>query len=280
MKVGLVLEGGGMRGLYTAGILDCFIDDKIVVDTILGVSAGAVFGINYPSLQKGRTLRYNKKYLNDKRYMSFSSFIKTGNFVNKDFAYYEVPFKLDVFDEEAFEKSKVEFYAVMTNIETGEAEYSKIVNACKQIEELRASSSLPFLSKPVIINEKKYLDGGIGDSIPIDRALELGLDKIIVVKTRPRDYRKKKTNTLIPKMFYHKYPLFVKKINDRYLRYNETLDKLYKLEKDNKIFIIEPSKTVNISRMEHDPLKLEEMYNLGINDYKNIKNDLINYLKK
>ena len=279
MKTALILEGGGMRGLYTAGVLDAMLDDKIKYDSIYGVSAGAVFGVNYLSKQKGRVLRYNKKYVNDKRYMSFSSFIKTGNFINKQFAYYDVPFKYDIFDEETYSKSKTNFYAVMTNIETGEAEYPKIINCGIQIEELRASSALPFLSKPVEINDKKYLDGGIADAIPIKKALEEGYDKIVVVLTRPIEYRKKKSNKLLPKLFYSKYPNFIESINTRYSRYNETLDYIEDLEKKKKIIVIRPSKLIKISRVEKDPNKLQEMYDLGTYDYNELKKDLKKYLK-
>jgi predicted patatin/cPLA2 family phospholipase len=146
VKVGLVLEGGAMRGLYTAGVLDAFMDYDVKVDGIMGVSAGALFGVNYPSKQRGRTLRYNKKYVNDKRYMGLGSLIKTGNIINKEFAYYEIPFKLDKFDEETFEKSGIDFYAVVTNVETGKAEYPLIKNCEKEIEMLRASSCMPIVS--------------------------------------------------------------------------------------------------------------------------------------
>ncbi len=279
MKTALILEGGGMRGLYTAGVLDAMLDDKIKYDSIYGVSAGAVFGVNYLSKQKGRVLRYNKKYVNDKRYMGIGSFIKTGNFINKQFAYYDVPFKYDIFDEETYSKSKTNFYAVMTNIETGEAEYPKIINCSIQIEELRASSALPFLSKPVEINDKKYLDGGIADAIPIKKAIEEGYDKIVVVLTRPIEYRKKKSNKLLPKLFYSKYPNFIESINTRYSRYNETLDYIEDLEKKKKIIVIRPSKLIKISRVEKDPNKLQEMYDLGTHDYNEIKKDLKKYLK-
>lgn len=279
MKKALILEGGGMRGLYTAGVLDAMLDDKIKYDSIYGVSAGAVFGVNYLSKQKGRVLRYNKKYVNDKRYMSIGSFIKTGNFINKQFAYYDVPFKYDIFDEETYSKSKTNFYAVMTNIETGEAEYPKIINCGIQIEELRASSALPFLSKPVEINDKKYLDGGIADAIPIKKAIEEGYDKIVVVLTRPIEYRKKKSNKLLPKLFYSKYPNFIESINTRYSIYNETLDYIEDLEKKKKIIVIRPSKLIKISRVEKDPNKLQEMYDLGTYDYNEIKKDLKKYLK-
>lgn len=280
MKIGLVLEGGGMRGLYTAGILDAMLDKNFQVNGIIGVSAGALFGVSYVSKQRGRSLRYNQKYASDPRYMSFKSLITTGNFVNKDFAYYELPLKLDIFDEESFSKSKTDFYATVTNVETGKPEYLKIINATIQIEELRASSSLPFCSKIVKINDKLYLDGGISDAIPVNKCLEMGYDKVIVITTRPLNYRKTKSNQLLPKIFYHRYPNFVKAINTRYQRYNDTLDQLQEQEKQNKIFVIRPSKLIKINRLEKNPDKMQEIYNLGLQDFQDNYQALQKYLKK
>lgn len=280
MKIGMVLEGGGMRGLYTAGILDAMLDKNFQVNGIIGVSAGALFGVSYVSKQRGRSLRYNQKYASDPRYMSFKSLITTGNFVNKDFAYYELPLKLDIFDEESFSKSKTDFYATVTNVETGKPEYLKIINATIQIEELRASSSLPFCSKIVKINDKLYLDGGISDAIPVNKCLEMGYDKVIVITTRPLNYRKTKSNQLLPKIFYHRYPNFVKAINTRYQRYNDTLDQLQELEKQNKIFVIRPSKLIKINRLEKNPDKMQEIYNLGLQDFQDNYQALQKYLKK
>lgn len=280
MKIGMVLEGGGMRGLYTAGILDAMLDKNFQVNGIIGVSAGALFGVSYVSKQRGRSLRYNQKYASDPRYMSFKSLITTGDFVNKDFAYYELPLKLDIFDEESFSKSKTDFYATVTNVETGKPEYLKIINATIQIEELRASSSLPFCSKIVKINDKLYLDGGISDAIPVNKCLEMGYDKVIVITTRPLNYRKTKSNQLLPKIFYHRYPNFVKAINTRYQRYNDTLDQLQELEKQNKIFVIRPSKLIKINRLEKNPDKMQEIYNLGLQDFQDNYQALQKYLKK
>ena len=176
MKTCLVLEGGAMRGMYTEGVVDTLLKNNIIVDGIIGVSAGALFGINYCSKQIGRALRYNKKYINDKSvdYMSLKSLLKTGNIINKDFAFYEVPFKLDVFDEKEFQKSKTDFYATITNVKTGKAEYVKITNTEKQMEVFRATGAMPFVSQMVEINNQLYLDGALGDSIPLDKAKELG----------------------------------------------------------------------------------------------------------
>ena len=191
MKTCLVLEGGALRGIYTCGVLDYFLDNNIKVDCIIGVSAGALFGVNYFSKQKGRGLRYNLKYCNDKRYISIRSLILTGNIVNKNFAYYKLTKKLDVFDEETFEKENKDFYATVTNLETGKAEYLKITKPIEQLEELRASSSMPLYSRIVKINDNKYLDGAVSDSIPVNKAIDMGFDKVIVVLTQPLEYRKK-----------------------------------------------------------------------------------------
>lgn len=268
MSVGLVLEGGGLRGIYTVGVLDIFMDNEIKVDGIIGVSAGALFGVNYPSGQRERGLRYNLKYANDPRYMSFRSLIKTGNIVGKDFAYYDIPFKRDVFDEEAFEQSGMDFYAVVTNVETGKAEYIKIDNVFEQMEAFRATSSLPLVSRIVELNGKKYLDGGCSDSIPYKKCMELGYDKVLVVLTRPLDYRKKKENGWLNALWYRKYPEFVKALNNRPEDYNRTVEEIIELEKQGKLYVIRPSQTIAIKRIEHDTEVIQRMYDLGVEDAK------------
>ena len=280
MKVGLVLEGGAMRGLYTAGVLDIFLDNNIKVDGIIGVSAGVLFGSNYPSKQRGRVLRYNKNYIKDKRYMSFHSLLTTGNFVNKDFSFYELPFKLDIFDEKAFEESNIDFYATVTNVDSGKAEYIKVKNVFEQMEVFRATSALPYMSEMIELDTGKYLDGGISDSIPVEKCKELGYDKIIVVLTRPKEYRKKKSNGLLAKIAYRKYPQLVQAINNRYKNYNDCIEKVIDMENKKEIFVIRPTKTIKIKRMEKNPDKLQEMYNLGIKDAENIIDELKTYLEK
>ena len=280
MKVCLVLEGGAMRGLYTAGILDALVDTDIKIDCIIGVSAGALFGVNYKSKQKGRVLRYNTKYANDKRYMGLHSLITTGNLVNTEFAYHELPTKLDIFDEEEYSKSKTDFYAVITNINTGKAEYKKIINATIQVDELRASGSMPYVSQPVKIDDNYYLDGALADSIPVLKAKEMGYDKVIVVLTRPKEYRKKKRSPLMAKLFYKKYPNLVEAINTRYKQYNNTLDIIEELEDKKDIYVFRPSTDLKIKRVEKDKSKLEAMYNLGLKDFKDNLKSLKKYLKK
>ena len=268
MKVGLLLEGGAMRGMYTVGALDCLMKNNIKVDGIIGVSAGALFGINYKSKQPGRALRYNLKYCKKKNYMGFYSLITTGDIMNKKFCFDKLIHELDPIDYDTFKDSPEDFWAVVTNMDSGKAEYIKVDDLTKQeqVEALRASGSMPFVSKPVEINGKKYLDGGIADSIPIDRIMELGYDKIIVILTRTAGYRKEKGNTTLAKLKYKKYPNFIKTIEDRYLMYNDELDKISKLEKDNKIFVVRPSRKVNIKRIEKNSKRIQEMYDLGVED--------------
>ncbi|KGQ35520.1 serine protease [Gallibacterium anatis] len=278
MKVGLVLEGGAMRGLYTAGILDVFLEQDIHVDGIVGVSAGVLFGINYPSKQKGRALRYNLKYLNDKRYMGLHSLITTGNIVNKDFAFYDLPINIDRFDEKAFIDSGIDFYATLTNVDTGQAEYVKLSHIFEQMEVLRATSAMPFVSRIVEIDGKRYLDGGIADSIPLEKCRQLGYDKIIIILTRPLEYRKKAVNPLLFKLFYAKYPNLVTSLAQRYLNYNQRVEQVIEADKKGEIFVFRPSKTLPIKRIEKDPVKIQAMYDLGVADAHQALADLKHYL--
>ena len=280
MKVGLVLEGGAMRGMFTAGVLDVFLDEQIHIDGIVSVSAGALFGVNFPSKQKGRVLRYNKKYLNDKRYMGWHSLFTTGNIVNKDFAFYQLPFELDVFDQAAFARSGIDFYTVLTNVESGEAEYVKIHDAFDQMETLRATSAMPFVSKMVEINGKKYLDGGIADSIPLRFCQQLGYDKIIVILPRPLDYRKTPTNPLLFNAFYRRYPKLVERLTNRYADYNRAVEDVIRLNEQGEIFVIRPSVTLPIRRIEKDVSKVQAMYDLGVRDGQDIMPALKAYLTK
>ena len=279
MKVGLLLEGGAMRCLYTEGVIDVFLENEIKIDGIVGVSAGALFGINYKSKQVGRGLRYSKKYAKNKDYMGLYSFLTTGNIMNEDFCFKKIVNELDPLDYETFKNSDIEFYAVVTNLETGEAEYIKIddLKNKNNLEILRASGSMPFVSKPVVVNNKKYLDGGIADSIPIDKIMSMGFDKVIVVLTRHIDYKKKKSNQTFPKIYYRKYPNFAKAINNRYKKYNEELEKISELEKEGKIFVIRPSKLVKIKRIEKDSNKLQEMYDLGRENTLNLLDKILNF---
>ena len=274
MKVGLVLEGGGMRALFTAGVLDA------LLDIIVGVSAGALFGVNYVSGQKERAIRYNKKYARDKRYMGFYSWITTGNAVNEEFAFYEIPFKLDVFDQEKFKQSKIDFYVVMTNVESGKPEYVLIKDVFKQMEYLRATSALPFASKIIEINGKKYLYGGISDSIPIDYCEGLGYDKIILVLTRPKNTHKEDKLNFLYKLVYRKYPNLVKRLINMGKDYEVVLKKIEDLENKKKIFVIRPPKVLKIGRLEKNEDKIQNVYDIGLNTGIKEKENLLKYLNK
>ena len=283
MKVGIVLEGGGMRGIWTCGVLDTLMDNNLDVDGIIGTSAGGIFGVNYFSKQKGRVIRYSKKYCRDIRYMSLLSLILTGNIINKKFAYYKVSKKYDIFNNNEFIKNNKDFYVSATNIKTGNTEYFKITNPMEQLEELRATSALPLVSIPVKINGNKYLDGGVSDSIPLEKMISLGYNKIIVILTQPLNYKKTQLSLKkqrIVKLKYRKYPNLVNKMLNRYKEYNEEIDKILKLENNKEIFVIRPSKSLNIKRLERNKNKLQEIYDLGIKDTNNILNNLKEFLKK
>lgn len=282
-KVGMVLEGGSMRGIFTTAILDVMLEHNIEVDGIIGVSAGALFGVNYFSKQKGRAIRYNKKYFGDKRYISTHSLLTTGNLVNKEFTFYKLTKELDPLDNETFMKSNKDFYVTTTNIETGEAEYLKITNVYEQLEEFRASSALPFASEIIEINGKKYLDGGISDSIPLDKCLELGYDKIIIILTQPKGFKKpplSKKKLKMVNLAYHKYPNLINSMKQRHIKYNKTLEKITDLENKKEIFVIRPSKKINFDIVKDDKSKIDDIYNMGINDANKIINDLKEYLKE
>lgn len=266
MKTGLVLEGGAMRGMYTAGVLDMFLENQISVDVAAGVSAGALFGVNFLSGQKGRVIRYNKRFNHDKDYLGLRPLLREGNIVSTQLAYRAVPRVLDPFDDESFQKSGVPFYAVVTNMESGEAEYHLITSVFRQMDTLRASGSMPFVSKPVEIGGQLYLDGAISDSIPFQWLAGQGCDKLIVLLTRDADYRKKPMPRILTGLYASQYPRFSGKLQNRHLLYNQSIELLRKWEQEGKAFVIRPSRPIEISRTESDPRKLQDVYDLGIHD--------------
>ena len=279
-KACLVLEGGAMRGIYTSAIIDTFLDENIMFDSLIGVSAGALFGVNYVSKQKERSYRYNRNYIKDKNYMGILPLIKTGNIINTELAYDKIPNELDPFDNKEFKKSKTKFYVTVTNIETGEPEYIQIKDTVKEIDLFRATGSMPFVSQIVEYEEKKYLDGALGDSIPVLKAKEMGYEKIVVVLTQPIDFQKKKNPQWIAKLFYKKYPNLINAINTRYIKYNETLEIIKDLENKKEIFVIRPSQKLNISRIEKNIDKIDAVYELGLKDAKKAIKGLKKYLNK
>lgn len=278
MKTGLVLEGGGMRGIYTAGVLDVFMEHNLHFDGLLGVSAGAIHGCSFLSGQKGRSIRYYKKYCTDPRFMSFRSFLTTGNIVETEFCYNELPNKLDLYDYEQFSKCGTPFYVTCSNVETGQPEYLQITDMKEQIDYLRASASLPYFSKIVEINGKKYLDGGCTDSIPVDAFQKMGYEKNVVVLTRQADYQKKPELSFMPGFIYRKYPAFKNALLTRHTMYNQTTEKIAKLEKEGSIFVIRPKHSLEIGRMENDPQKIQRVYDTGRADALKYMEELLNWL--
>lgn len=267
MKKGLVLEGGAMRGLFSAGVIDVLMENNITFDGITGVSAGACFGCNYKSEQRGRVIRYNLRFCNDKRYCSMHSLITSGDIFNAEFCYHTIPDKLDVFDSETFQKNPTDFFCVATNIETGKAVYHKFNKMdYYNLEWIRASASMPVFARIVEISGKKLLDGGISDSIPLRFMNAAGYEKNIVVLTQPRGFVKKQSRILpIIKMLYRKYPEFIKAFERRPKMYNSELDYIRKSEAEGKTFVIAPLEKLPIGHIEHEQDILLEVYRTGRN---------------
>lgn len=265
MKKGLVLEGGAMRGLFSAGITDVLMENGITFDGLIGVSAGAAFGCNYKSGQIGRALRYNLKYCKDPRYCSLRSLLKTGNLFGKEFCYHTLPEKLDIFDKDAFNENAMDFYVTCTDIITGKPVYKKIDKVNNDCYEwIRASASMPLVSTVVELEGLKLLDGGMSDSVPLKYFESIGYDRNIVVLTRHDGYIKKK-NLLMPliKLVLRKYPGLVEAMAHRHEGYNETINYINEKEKKGEIIVLRPDIALSIDRIEKNPKKLREVYSLG-----------------
>lgn len=267
MKTGLIMEGGAMRGLFTAGITDVLMENHITFNGAVGVSAGAAFGCNYKSKQIGRALRYNKTYCRDKRYCSLHSLLTTGDLFGADFCYREIPETLDLFDYETFYENPMEFYVVCTDMHTGDAVYKKLERSDQDLlcEWIRASASLPLVSKPVIINGQHLSDGGTADSIPIRFFESLGYDKNVIILTRENGYYKKssKLTDIMMKLFLTKYPKLSEAIKKRAEMYNETLSYIAEKEAKGDVFVFRPASPLPVERIEKDPVKLQEAYDIG-----------------
>lgn len=254
-----------MRGMFTAGVIDVMMENDVDFDGLIGVSAGAAFGCNYKSKQIGRVLRYNTRFCRDKRYSGLRVLLKTGNIYSTDFCYGEVPLKYDVFDFDTFEKNPMEFYVVCTDVETGNPVYHKYGDRNDHgFDWIRASASLPLVSQIVENDGLKLLDGGISDSIPVKYFESIGYDRNIVVLTRPEGYQKE-ANKLLPilRRKYKEYPKFLQTIENRHIRYNETLSYIKQQEKEGNLFVIRPETALKISAVEKNPQKLQEIYESG-----------------
>lgn len=280
MKLGLVLEGGASRTAYSCGVMDCLLDNGIYCDYVIGVSAGISYGVSYSSRQTGRNLEIFEKYLEDPRYMGIKHlFGKQKSYYNLDFIFDEMPSEYLPFDWEAYNKYGQTSYAAVTNIETGKPEYYHITDEDKKWTLLRASSSLPILFPEVSLYGNKYLDGGITDSIPFEKALEDGCDKIITVLTRERSFVKKK-ESIVPlvKLKYKKYPNLIKALENRHIMYNNQLEKLRKLEAEGKALVIAPADTHGIGRTERKSSVLLPYFNEGYDDTSKIIDKINNFI--
>jgi predicted patatin/cPLA2 family phospholipase len=265
MKKGLVMEGGAMRGMFTAGVIDVFMENNIEFDGAIGVSAGAVFGCNYKSKQPGRTIRFNTKYCNDPNYVGIKPFIKTGNLYSVDFGYHDIPERLDPFDVETFEKNPMEFYAVCTDVVSGQPIYRKLKTATgDDLLYLQGSASLPLVSKVVEVQGRKLLDGAVSDSVPLKYFESIGYDRNVVILTQPKGYEKGPSRAISAiKVQLKQYPHFIRAAENRHIMYNEQMHYIRKQEIHDKALVIRPKEKLPVNHVEKNPDKLWETYYLG-----------------
>ena len=254
-----------MRGLFTAGIIDVMMEHGVEPDGLIGVSAGAAFGCNYKSRQPGRAIRYNKRFAKDKRYCSWQSWWTTGDLYNAEFGYHVIPTQYDIFDDKAFEENPMVFYAVCTNVETGEAVYKQLTEATPLTYDwIRASASMPLASKVVELEGMKVLDGGVADSIPLEYFERIGYERNVVILTQPDGYVKEH-NRLMPLMriALRKYPKMIEAMDKRHLMYNQQLVYVYEAEKAGRALVIRPSEKLPIGHFSHDPKEMQRVYDIG-----------------
>ncbi len=276
---GLILEGGAMRGMFTAGVIDVMLEHEIEYDGVVGVSAGAAFGCNYKSKQIGRAIRYNKRFCKDPRYCSIRSLIRTGDLYGADFCYRELPESLDVFDNETFNANPLKFYAVSTNVDTGKPFYYLCEDGQKCLPYLRGSASMPLVSRVVEIDGLRLLDGGIADPVPLTFFERQGYEKNVIVLTQPKEYRKRK-ETLLPlmKVTMKRYPKIVEVMGKRHEEYNKVVEEINRKEEGGEVFVIRPLQKLNVGRIEHNPHKLQKAYDMGRSTMLSRMEELKSYL--
>ena len=281
MKVGMVFEGGASRTAFSCGVMDFFLEEGLVPDYFIGVSAGIAFGVSYLSGQKGRNLTLLEKYMADKRYMGVRHLLnrEKKTFYNINFVFEELPERLLPFDYDGFAAYKGTVEAAVTNLHTGKAEYLAVPRGREMENLLVASCSLPLLFQPVKVGKRYYLDGGIADSIPYKRAMDAGCDKIIVVLTRERGYvkRKEKGGRMVSRL-YRKYPKLVETMENRPENYNAQMEELRKLEEEGKAFVLAPEELFGVGRIESDPGKLRRLYDEGVRTARESMKSLNGYL--
>lgn len=265
MKRGLVLEGGAMRGLWTAGVTDVMMEHGIKPDGLIGVSAGAAFGCNYKSRQIGRAIRYNTRFAKDPRYSGLRSLLKSGDYFNAEFGYHIVPYEYDIFDIQTFEQNPMRFTVVCTDVLTGEAVYHDINHVnYDELEWLRASASMPLASKVVKVQGHQLLDGGVADSIPLEYFETQGYDRNVVILTQPKGFVKE-PNKLMPimRIALRKYPNMIKAMDERHMMYNRELAYVAKAEEEGRCLVIRPDEKIPIGHISHDPDEMRHVYEIG-----------------
>ena len=280
MKIGLVLEGGGMRGIYTAGVLDVFDEAGLRFDGVIGVSAGAVHGCSFLSGQRGRSIRYFCKYCLDRRFMSAFSLLTTGNAVGERLCYHDIPERLDPFDYAAFDRCGVPFYVGVTNVESGGAEYLRVTDMRAQIDCLRASASMPYVSRIVSWQGKKYLDGGIADSVPLVAFENMGYEKNVVVLTRDVAYRRASDNLPLLNLRYCRYPRFIRTLKRRPQLCAAEDAYIASAAEQGRAFVVRPSRAVTVGRLERDAARLRALYELGAQDARENLDELRTFLRE
>ena len=265
MKKGLVLEGGAMRGLWTAGITDVMMEHDIWPDGLIGVSAGAAFGCNIKSRQIGRAIRYNMRFSKDSRYSGLKSLFTSGDYFNAQFGYHVVPYEYDIFDTEAFEANPMPFTVVCTDVETGEPVYHTIDHVdYDELEWLRASASMPLVSRVVEVCGRKLLDGGVGDSIPLAYFEHEGYERNVVILTQPLGYQKKHLGLMpLMRLALRKYPRFLKALDERHIMYNKQLEYVAKAEREGRCLVIRPDEKIPIGHISHDATQMNSVYQMG-----------------
>ena len=279
-RLGIVVEGGGIRGIYAAGVLDVLSDLNLPVKGVIGVSAGAVHGCSFVAGQKGRSIRFYKRFCNDDRFFSFKTLIKTGNIVDTQFCYHDIPYIYDPFDNQAFKNSGIDFYVTCTNVETGSPEYLKLSDMDKEVDGLRASASLPYVSQIVEFRGKKLLDGGCSDRIPLKAFEKLGFDRNIVISTQPREHKVKDRDAYLAKIFYRKYPRFCETFARSPLDYERTQVNIDEAQRNGTAFVIRPQASLGIKRLTHDAAEVQRGYEIGQKDALRLIPELTRWLEK
>ena len=276
------MEGGALRGLFTAGILDVLMENGVRFDGLVGVSAGAAFGCNYKSGQSGRVIRYNKRFAHEWRYCSWRSWIATGDLFGGEFCYHKMPDELDVFDKETFDSNPMEYYAVCTDVETGEAVYKRLMKCSPETYEyIRASASMPMVSNIVEVGGRKLLDGGVTDSIPLRFFQQQGYERNLVILTQPADYQKQH-NRLMPilRLWLHRYPKMIEALDKRHEMYNQQLEYVREEERKGNTYVIRPPEKLVIGHISHDENEMQGVYQMGRRVGEGRLKDIVEFLEK